>query len=222
MVAIGFCLLSVVMFCSMFYVLGQSVDRKRLIRNYVLYFAIWLGYIFVLSNTGLLDVFSLPPRVPLFIIVPSIIICIVVTGRPAFKEIMAKLPVTFAVYIQSFRILVELLIYGAFVKGIFPQAVTFEGTNFDILVGLSALVVGFLVQRHLIDKKGLLVWNIVSLCILTLTGYSFISSYYFYDMVNLEQALRFVRFPYLLLPSVLLPFAMFYHTLSIRQLMLKN
>ncbi|MBL6449387.1 hypothetical protein JMN32_23955 [Fulvivirga sp. 29W222] len=222
MVVTGFYLLSLGMSFSPFYILRRSDERKRLIRNYVLGFLTWLIYLLALSNTGVLSDFSLPPRVPLLIIIPSIIISVFFSGSSLFKEAMARVPVTFVVYIQTFRILVEGLIYGAFLNGVFPKSVTFEGTNFDILVGVSALLVGFLGQRNILGRKGLLIWNILSVCILILTGYSFISTYYFSDLADTFQALQFVQVPYLLLPGVLLPVAIFYHTVSIRQLMSKN
>jgi len=95
--------------------------------------------------------------------------------------------------------------------------VTFEGINFDIIVGVSALLVGYLVQRKIMGRTGVLIWNFSSLAILSVTVYAFISTYYFSNFSTTIQSIQFVKMPYLLLASVLLPFAVFYHVVSIRQ-----
>jgi hypothetical protein len=59
----------------------------------------------------------------------------------------------------------------------------------------------------------------VSLLVLALTVYSFVSTYYFTDYVTLTGKMEFVQFPYLLLASVLLPIAIFLHVFSMRQLL---
>jgi len=213
MVEIGFYSLSALMLLSPF----LFFKEKRLRLIYALGALIWVFYLVVIANTEVLETTDLPARVPLFIVVPVIIIMLVFTAGASVKEAIAKIPRSLAVYMQSFRICVELLIYGAFVNGVFPEAVTFEGRNFDILVGVSALVIGFFIQRGKISWTGVLAWNVISLLILASTVYAFISTYYFSGMHN-EVVVQFVNFPYLLLASILLPFAVFYHIISLRQL----
>lgn len=178
----------------------------------------WIGYIVVLSSRGVLNDFGLPPRVPLLIVIPAITAIVFVTGKSSFKNILVNTRLHLPVYLQSFRIFVELLIYGAFLEGVFPEQATMNGLNFDILVGISAPVIGLLIQYNKIRVKALIVWNIIALVILAVTVYSFISTYYFTDYLSrIGSNKSFVDFPYLLLPSVLLPVAIFLHVISIRQ-----
>jgi len=151
------------------------------------------------------------------VVIPSFILILFITSRNAVKKSIAIVSRSFAIYIQAFRIGVELLIYGAFLNGVFPKNVTFEGINFDIIVGVSALLVGYLVQRKIMGRIGVLIWNFSSLAILSVTVYAFISTYYFSNFSTTIQSIQFVKMPYLLLASVLLPFAVFYHVVSIRQ-----
>lgn len=201
-----------------FIILNRSEHRKRLFVIYSILSAVWLAYVFLLSQSGLLLSFSLPPKIPLFIVAPAVVAITIITGTKGFRHLLESTPVSLPIYLQSFRIVVELLIYGAFLNGVFPQKATFEGLNFDILVGLSAPVAGYLYQRRRLSDMGLLVWNVVSLIILSVTVYSFISTYYFTDYVRTVGNTNFVQMPYLLLASVLLPVAVFLHIFSLRQL----
>ena len=222
MVLIGFYLLSAIMFFTVFVLFKLTNAPQKFYIRYGLGFIIWLLYVTVISELGILNNFSLPPRLPLLIVIPAIVFIIYITSTDVFKKLMQQIPMHLIIYIQSFRIGVEFLIYGAFINGIFPERATFEGINYDILVGISALIVAYLVQKNKIGTQAIFIWNVISLAILTVTVYAFISSYYFSDFLVNNQKLAFIKMPYVLLPAVLLPFAIFYHVVSIRQLVLKT
>ncbi len=217
MVELGFYGLSVIMILLAFLILGKAREKQRIFKWYSLGIIAWMIYALLITQTSILRTFSPPPRMPLLIILPIFALIFFFTSRRFFKENLSDIPKHFPVYIQSFRILVELLIFGAFLEGVFPQRATFEGLNFDILVGLSAPVIGYLIQKKRIQRKGILAWNFTALGILSLTAFSFISSYYFSNFASEEVKLQLLELPYLLLPSILLPFAIFYHVISIRQ-----
>ena len=218
MVQFGFFVLPLVMIISIYYLLGSSERKQTLFKTFSIILLLWISYVLIASQTGVLQSLEMPPRVPLMIILPIFIIIMAATSRSDFKTALANNTLHYPIYVQSFRILVELLIYGAFLEGVFPQRVTFEGLNVDILVGITALPMGYLVQKGLIKSKGILAWNIISLMILSVTAYAFISSFYFTDFVQQNSGeIALVKLPYVLLPGMLLPVAVFYHVVSIRQ-----
>jgi hypothetical protein len=131
--------------------------------------------------------------------------------------VLKNTPKHVPIFIQSFRIIVELLIYGAFLEGFFPLRVTFEGLNYDILMGIIALPMGFLVLKGIAKRNAMLAFNIIGLMVLGLTGYAFVTSFYFSDFVSASGEIALVQAPFILLPGVLLPFAVFYHIVSIKQ-----
>ncbi len=218
MVQWGFYVWTFISFLLIFLILHYSKQRKRYFRGYLLFFALWLTYIMALQQSTVLEDFNLPPRIPLLVVVPAIVCILILTGQKKFREVVESTPLYVPVYLQSFRIIVEVLIYGAYLNGIFPKRATFEGMNFDVLVGLSALIIGYLVQRKKLNHKGLFIWNIVSLMVLSVTVYSFISTYYYTDYSNTVGHMDFVQVPYLFLASVLLPIALFLHVFSLRQI----
>ncbi|MBO3697531.1 hypothetical protein [Roseivirga sp. E12] len=217
MVQFGFYALTAIMLAVVFYMLKNAVRPAAIRKNAAIILTLWVGYVVLMSFTGILDSLSMPPKAPVFIIIPAFIIVFITTSRKAFKSVIDGTPKHFPVFIQSFRIIVELLIYGAFVDGFFPQRVTFEGLNYDILMGIIALPMGFLIVKGIAKRQAILVYNILGLAVLSLTGYAFISSFYFSDFVNAGGEIALVKVPFILLPGVLLPFAIFYHIVSIKQ-----
>ena len=222
MVQSGFYALATVALAMIFYLLHYDRQKKSLVLSYTTVLTAWIVYVVVIAGTGVLADFSLPPRLPLLIVIPAIVGCILLTGRKNFREVLDQTPPYVPVYLQSFRILVEFLIYGAFLQGVFPERATFSGINYDIIVGASAPVVGFLIQRGKISYKGLLVWNVIAISILTVTVYAFISTYYFTDYIAVVRNTDFTKLPYLLLAAVLLPVAVFLHIFSIRQIFIRR
>ncbi len=184
--------------------------------------AMWLMYLLALDQLGALRSFDMPPRIPLLVVFPAITIILIAVNRKFMRQALENTPLYLPIALQSFRILVELLIYATYQQGTFPQRATFEGLNFDILVGISAILASVAIARNLLKRQGILIWNIASMSILSLTVYSFISTYYFTDFGTSAIGFDFVQFPYLLLASVLLPIAIFLHVFSLRQILISS
>lgn len=186
---------------------------------FVLCLLLWSGYLLVMGKSGILVSMNLPPRMPLFVVIPTFLMMGWVISRPWFVELADRMPAHYLIYIQSFRIAVELVIYGTFLDGLVPERVTFEGINFDILVGITALPFGFLVQRNVLSSKAIIGWNLAGMGVLSLTVYSFISYVYFIGPDPWFSMSSFTTLPFLYLPGFLMPFAMCLHYVSIRQQM---
>jgi hypothetical protein len=201
---------------------NKQKDPGKSITRYFAVMGIWIAYIIVLSISGVLNDFGLPPRVPLLIIIPSIIFSLYITGRTSFRDILQLTPIHYPILMQSFRIFVELLIFTAWSEGYFPKRVTFEGLNYDILVGATAPVMGWLLMKNILGLNAALIWNIAAMMILSLTGYAFISAYFFSEFAEAIDKTHFIKFPFILLPSVLLSIAIFLHIFSIRQILMKK
>ncbi len=217
MVQFGFYALTAAMLVFVIYLFKYAANPQKLRKNGAILLITWVGYVVLISFTGILDSLSMPPRAPVFIIIPAFIIVFITASRKSFQTVLDNTPRHVPVIIQSFRVVVEILIYGAFIEGFFPQRVTFEGLNYDILMGILALPLGFLIYKGLIYRQLILAFNILGLLVLSLTGYAFISSFYFSDFIGTSGEIALVQVPFILLPGVLLPFAIFYHVVSIRQ-----
>lgn len=180
----------------------------------------WLTYITLVSFTGFFTATGLPPRIPLFLVLPAFVFFIYFFRNYNAKLLIANTPAHWPVYFQSFRIIVELLIWGSYLNGIIPREATFEGYNFDVLIGLSAIPMGFLLVYKGIRKikQPLILWNIAGFITLAVVVFTLVSQAYFYSNWGLTESFvskGFGTFPYTLLAGFLMPLAVFMHILSL-------
>ena len=186
------------------------------------FIAVWLIYLSVLSYTEVLTDYSLPPKMPLLVVLPLLILIIISLFKKATTDFVTTTSVSWLIYIQSFRIIVELIIWGAHKQGIVPLITTFEGYNYDVLVGLTAVPLAYYAKRDKIAPLVLVVWNFASLLILANTVRLFISSAYFPGELGHPEPLvgaEFTKLPYLLIAGFFMPLAVYIHALSIKQLL---
>lgn len=197
-------------------------EKRRFMIGYSAFFIAWPVYLALLSVTGILNTVSLPPRLPVLVILPAFGVITYFFIAKRFRNIISAFPIKFTVYYQSFRIFVELLILGAYLKGLGPVHVTFEGYNFDILAGISAPVIGIIAFRKGKVAVGLLeVWNIC--CLLLLANIIFI----FNTLVLRPEMWGFAstpvsgmlfQLPYLFIAGAYMPTAVFMHVFSLVKL----
>lgn len=185
----------------------------------MLLITIWLAYIFTLCFAGIFSDFSLPPRIPLMLVLPFLVFLIYFFTQARFRPLIRAVPAHWPVYFQSFRIAVELLIFIAFTKGIVPRMVTYEGYNFDILAGLSAPIIGYLIARGIRGSRTILfIWNILGLLLLVNVVIIFNTVAYFPQLWGATSSLikpAYGMLPIALLAGVLMPAAVFMHILSL-------
>ncbi|HET8579041.1 MAG TPA: hypothetical protein VFO18_18230, partial [Methylomirabilota bacterium] len=100
----------------------------------------WLAATSVAARGGFfLDFQSLPPRMLAAILPPLAAVLLFSLTRLA-EPVLVGIPPAMLVYLQSFRIVVEFVLWRLVAEGVAPEIMSFHGRNFDILVGLSAPV----------------------------------------------------------------------------------
>ncbi|WP_282049738.1 hypothetical protein [Maribacter aquivivus] len=124
--------------------------------------------------------------------------------------------------IHIIRIPVELCLYQLFLKGQIPEIMTFTGWNFDILIGLSAVVI--LIYQY-VKKKNLarqyfLFWNVIGLLFLSvIVIIAILSSPLPIQQFAFEQPnIALLEFPYSFLPTCIVPIVLISHFLLIKHL----
>jgi hypothetical protein len=197
-----------------------SKEKKaRIFSGITIGLLLWLVLISVLAAIQFFNDFSvLPPKFFMVLLAPLILV-IWVTSTKTAREILVHVPVQNIVYLQSFRIFVEILLWALFVNQLLPIQMTFEGLNFDVLTGISAIVIGFIASRKK-SRTLLLVWNIGGLALLVnIVTIAILSTLVPFRVFMNEPANTIVtQFPIIWLPGVLVPLAYWLHLLSLRQL----
>jgi hypothetical protein len=197
-----------------------TVDKKRKIFTGTLWSLIgWALLTAALSLSGFVSDFStFPPRLLIVLVIPLIAIIWVVSTKE-IREILRHTPAETLIWLQSFRIIVEVLLWRLFVNNLAPIQMTFEGRNFDILSGLTALVVGFLVAGKKISRSLVIAWNFACLgLLLNIVAVALLSMPTPFRVFMNEPSNTIVsQFPIIWLPAFLVPLAYGLHFLSLRQ-----
>lgn len=231
MLEIAYILLSIIMLLIVTFGYYQSLrkfypDNKKdaliKLRNFIIFILVWGGYTIFLTETELLKDLSLPPKFPLFMFLPLLIFTIAFYRLNRNNAFIQSIPKTWTTYLQSFRIFVEILLLYTFKKHIIPIEATFEGYNFDILMGILAIPVGYFFLKNVAKYKTILyIWNMVGISMVLFVAFIIGSSMYFPAIWGYSSAqvnFQFLEYPYFLIPSFLAPLAIFMHVVSLIQL----
>lgn len=121
---------------------------------------------------------------------------------------------------QVFRVPVEWVLFSLHRDGVVPAQMSFEGWNFDVLTGLTALPVAWLAARGRITLRGLVVWNCAGLALLAnIVTIAVLSTPTPLRAFWNEPANTFVAgWPWIWLPGFLVPAALIGHLLSLRKI----
>ncbi len=182
--------------------------------------AAWFGVVFALERAGVLSKLEeLPPKIPLLAF-GAIGLALVISRVSVVKQALAVMPAWWPVALQTFRAPLELALYSLFVVGLLPQQMTFEGRNFDVLVGVTAPVMAFLIATKRAPRWLQWAWqlgsvallvNVVSIAITSAPGPLHL------DWVGAPLTIV-AQWPYALLPAFMVPVAALGHVLAISKL----
>jgi hypothetical protein len=183
---------------------------------------VWLGLQGVVFATGFyLKTDTVPPRFALAVVPTFIAIAYFLTTQSS-TNILDKLSLKDLTLVHVCRIPVEIGLLWLYQSQQIPQIMTFEGCNFDVFSGLTALpMVWYAFQNDTIKRTPLLIWNIVCLglvCIIVVIAILSVPTSF--QQLGFEQPnVGVLMFPFGWLPSFIVPVVVFCHLVAIRRLM---
>jgi hypothetical protein len=186
---------------------------------------VWLILQLVISLSGFYTVTEgTPPRFALLILPPILLILglfISKTGR----MFIDRLKLRTLTLLHIVRIPVELTLLMLYLHGFVPEVMTFEGRNFDIICGLTAIPVyyfGFI--KHKLNRKILLAWNILCLILLiNIVSTAVLSAPFSFQQMAFDQPnIALLYFPFVWLPGFIVPIVLFSHIVAIRKLVINK
>ena len=182
---------------------------------------IWLGVLAVLAGQGyFLDFQSMPPRLTLAGLLP-LVAGLLMLPTHGTRHFLAVTPPERLIYLQSFRIVMEIILWALAVQGRAPKLMTFEGRNIDILVGLTAIPIGWMVvERRAWPVWVAAAWNVAGILILAnvVIHAQLALPTPFRAFVTEPSTAFLATFPYIWLVGFLVPFAFWLHAGSLVQL----
>jgi len=182
---------------------------------------LWLFFQAALALGGFyLDTETVPPRLVLFGILPTILLIIAffVFFR---RDFIDRFPLKILTMLHIVRVPVEIVLYWLCAASLVPQMMTFEGRNFDILSGILAPIVYVAAFRKPTSNRWLLIaYNILGLLLLVnIVSIAALSLPSPVQQLNLDQPDKGVLlFPYIWLPVIVVPLVLFSHLASLWQL----
>lgn len=229
---LGFSFIALVAILYSFLIVGATWANNRIGKGNrwpILTLRVAIGGFLLL--TGLLamrgvflDFSSMPPKI-LFPILVAFIGCLSLAYGPRVGRWLREISQTWLIGLQSFRIIVEIQLYFLAQTSFFPKMMTFEGKNLDIIAGVTAPVVAWYVHQQLRTgrsnqtKKIVIAWNILGLVLLAnvVTRGLFSAPTPFQQIFVDPPNTAIGHFPFIWLPTFVVPFALFLHLLSLRK-----
>jgi len=155
---------------------------------------------------------AFPPRFGL-VLLPTTLLIIYGLLPKQQQWFIENRNIKISTFLHSIRVPVEIVLFQLFVYEQVPMLMTFEGRNFDILIGITAPIIGWLFLKHLINKKVLLVCNVIGLAFIFFIFFNgLLSAELPFQQFGFEQPNRAVSyFPFVLLPATIVPIVIFTH-----------
>ncbi len=194
------------------------------LKKFILTLVAWAAISAALSLSGFLSDFStFPPRMMIVLLVPLLVV-LFFTFSSRSDIYLKKIPAAWIVLMQSFRVVVELFLWWAFLDELLPRQMTFEGRNFDVLAGLTAPIVALLwLGYHRRKPILVIIWNVLGLVLLfniviiALLSMPTPARFFMNEPANTLVA----TFPWVWLPALLVILALALHLLSIKQMLME-
>lgn len=160
-----------------------------------------------------------PPQ--LLLLAPVLIVLLGTVLLPQGRAWLRGLSLFALTAVHALRLPVELVLHDAYEAVLVPQDMTYSGFNFDILSGITGLLLLLWMRSGRPPGKVVLVaWNVVCLGLLfVVVGTAVLSIPSSVQRLNFEQPnLLVTSTPWVLLPAVLVPAVLFAHVAALLNL----
>ena len=181
---------------------------------------VWLALTAAAALAGKLSFTTVPPTMMIAVGIGAGLALWLGLSRTG-ERLARTVPLAALVGSQAFRFPLELAMHRAMREGLMPVQMSYSGLNFDILTGASALLLGpFLAVRH-VDYRTVHAWNAIGfLLLVNIVTIAVLSTPLFRVFENEPANTWIASFPYVWLPTVLVPAALLGHVLIWRRLRL--
>lgn len=131
----------------------------------VLLAAVWLLITWTAAASGILRAWDRVPPPFAFLVAGVFTLAGAISLGPLGAR-LATLPLQALVGVQAFRLPLEVAMHAMYERGIMPGVMSYTGRNFDILTGITAVIVAALLASGMAGRLLVAVWNILGLALL--------------------------------------------------------
>ncbi len=199
----------------------NTEKKKKVIHRIMIGLVVWAIIITIASSSGFSGKFQLfPINIVPFVVVPLIIVLLLLFHKDT-HSVLSKMNLKVLTQLQVFRVFVEIVLWLLFIQNLLPLQMTFEGRNFDIIAGITSLLAA---QFFLNSRGWMIAWNSLGLGLLiNIVSIAILSMPTSLRVFENEPASTIVtQFPFIFLPTFLVPLAYILHFLSLKKLLMKS
>jgi hypothetical protein len=128
--------------------------------------AAWMGVTWLAADAGLLRRWDLVPPPLIFLIVGIAGLAVTIAFSGYGNRLITGLPIALLIALQGFRLPLEMAMHEMYERGVMPVQMSYSGRNFDILTGISAFVVAWLVASGRGGRRLIVAWNTLGFALL--------------------------------------------------------
>jgi hypothetical protein len=199
--------------------LGEARAATRRASVALVAAVVWMSGTWIAASTGVLRRWEATPP-PFALLLLAIVTLGFLIAFSRYGRLLATgLPLWTLIAVQGFRLPLELCMHAMYERGIMPVQMSYSGRNFDIVTGVSALIVAALARTGRAPRWLVATWNVVGLALLVnVVGIALLSTprfpYFGTDRLNVWVTYP----PFVWLPAVMVLAALAGHLLIFRAL----
>jgi hypothetical protein len=181
--------------------------------------AAWMVATWLAADLGVLRRWEATPPPFMLLVLGIVLLALWIAFGPYGLRLARGVPLWTLVAVQAFRLPLELALHAMYARGVMPVQMSYEGRNYDILTGITALIVAAIVKFGGKGRVLAAVWNVFGLALLVnIVSIALLSiprfAYFGPDRLNEWVADP----PYVWLPAVMVLAALAGHLLIFRAL----
>lgn len=181
--------------------------------------AAWMLLTWVAAASGFLQNWNSTPPPFALIVLGVLVVSLTLAFSRVGRRIAEQIPLWWLVGVQGFRLPLEIAMHALVARGIMPVQMSYSGRNFDIVTGLTAVIVAALVAAGYGGRRLVFVWNVMGLALLINVVSMAIASTPPFRYFGDDRVVTFVTYaPFVWLPAVMVVAALAGHLLIFRAL----
>ncbi len=145
---------------------AAGADDSRIRNTFIGGMLLWIAVVSAASYAGLLLPRNGRP-LPFALLILAVVVLGVVIARSGAGALLARhTPLAILIAFQGFRLPLELAMHRAYVEGLMPVQMSYSGRNFDIVTGITALLLAAALRLGLAGRTAAWIWNLLGLALL--------------------------------------------------------
>ena len=184
---------------------------------------LWMVGTWVAAEAGAFQDWTQNPPPFAILLVSIMTLAFAITYSGLGRRIAKHIPLWILVGIQGFRLPLELAMHEMYERGIMPGEMSYSGRNFDIVTGVTAIVVAALVKMRVGGRWLVIAWNVIGLALLiNVVTVAILATprFHYFGLDRLNTWVTYV--PFVWLPAVMVLAALAGHLIIFRALRMRH